>query len=638
VNNPLAVSFVLLSLAIPAIWLAGRALAATVTRDRTALAVLSPGVGLALWLLAIHVIGRSLRSFSIGLVAGTLIVASGGLIGAYAARRRGPLAPTLTGSVPPRWMWLGALVAIALMAPAAFLWAIHDEVYTTGHMSISAQMQNDTYPPRHMTFPAFELRYHYGFNLLVSVTTALTRLELHDAIDAVLLVCWGYSFCLAWALGERIAGRGRGPLAATVTLFGGGLPIFCSMAFPPPIENIIGLCRVERLWPNPPITSNFFQHPWTLGIPIGLCAVLVAMERSALYSRRLLVLGVLLTLLSMTQFVLFLTLSCALLAQELFASPRGPSSWLERLAGGGISLNRALALAALLGVAALATTRLGAFFAERPGDATGGTLFLHPGITDTAQGTLKWLFLTYGLLLPLGLIGLFFIPRARILLASLIGGSMLILCLVRVQGSWDIVKFATVAALALSFTSSVTIAKIARIRPRWLGRPLAVIALSGSIAAGVAYPIVFGIELKGIPSSFRKRLVHPPANDAKVMQFLRTRIRPGDVVYRRKQFSDAYAQWGGLPQPWVDGYATVFGFDARHIRPRQALLRDLPDDPDAYLQQGMRWLVLDSTDSRLTQHTLGWISAGRAREVYRADGLRVVEITPAPAPPEPRAR
>ena len=44
-------------------------------------------------------------------------------------------------------------------------WAFHDEQLYTGHTGIISQIQNGHYPPRHMTFPELEYRYHYGFDL-----------------------------------------------------------------------------------------------------------------------------------------------------------------------------------------------------------------------------------------------------------------------------------------------------------------------------------------------------------------------------------------------------------------------------------------------------------------------------------------
>ena len=41
------------------------------------------------------------------------------------------------------------------------------------HLSTAAQLQNDVYPPRYPTFPAWELRYHYMFNVLTATLSAL---------------------------------------------------------------------------------------------------------------------------------------------------------------------------------------------------------------------------------------------------------------------------------------------------------------------------------------------------------------------------------------------------------------------------------------------------------------------------------
>lgn len=623
--SPLPVAFALLSLALPLIWLAGRALAATMGGARSARAVVAPALGLSLWLLAIHASGRLARSFSVGLVVGTLVVALGGLVAALRARGRGVADPG-PGAPLSRWCWLGAVVAAGVMAPAALRWALHDELTTTGHMSIPAQLQNDTYPPRHLTFPSFELRYHYAFDLLVAVTTALTRLRVDHAIDAVLLACWGYSWCLLWVLGERLGGRrGSGFLAASVTLFGGGMPFFSGPGFPPPVATILGVFNVDDMWPNPPLTSYVFQHPWTLGLPLGLAALLVATERRCRAAPRLVVLGVLLVMLSITQFVLFLTLTGALAAQELFSGGLACRRGFGRLFGAGLSVGRALGFAVLLAGVFLVAPRLGGFF-NAPPDGAGSGLVVHLGVTSTLRGDVVWLFVSYGLLLPLGLAGLALLPRARVLLAALIAGSLAILNLLRVEQTWDIAKFGTVAAIALSVSASAAIAWLGSRRPRVLWLPVAAALFAGATAAGVAYPVIFGLKLRGIPGLFHREAAPlPPADDAAV-RWLRTHVKPGELVYRRESASLGYALWGGLPQVWIDWNVPAFGFSPARIASRQRLFQEVPAGPEPYLAEGVRWLVLDAGDAKLKRRAAAWIQAGRAREVLAPAGLAVVEI------------
>jgi hypothetical protein len=95
-----------------------------------------------------------------------------------------------------------------------------------------------------------------------------------------------------------------------------------------------------------------------------------------------------------------------------------------------------------------------------------------------------------------------------------------------------------------------------------------------------------------------------------------------------------YALWGGLPPLWLSGEETAFGFSPRRIAARRRLLASLPEEVDAYLQQGVRWLVLEPNDRRMAEHAAGWIEEGRAKQVARAGPLRIVELLR--GPPSPR--
>src|SRR5262249_21809291 len=132
------------------------------------------------------------------------------------------------GGTDRRWMWLSALFVTAYLAPSAIGWSFHDELFVTGHLSMASGIENGIYPPRHLSFPQLELRYHYGFDLLVAAVGSILRLNADRTIDLITLVAWGYSWCLAWAIGERFVGRGWGGGTAAVMLFGGGLPLFSS--------------------------------------------------------------------------------------------------------------------------------------------------------------------------------------------------------------------------------------------------------------------------------------------------------------------------------------------------------------------------------------------------------------------------
>jgi len=68
----------------------------------------------------------------------------------------------------------------------------------------------------------------------------------------------------------------------------------------------------------------------------------------------------------------------------------------------------------------------------------------------------------------------------------------------------------------------------------------------------------------------------PGGAEANAIAWIRTRIRPGEIVYRNAASTYSFAQWGGLPQPWIQWTARAFGFSAAH--PRRSSSRRLSDD------------------------------------------------------------
>ena len=245
-------------------------LAKGTTDNRRVACFLSPGLAAAAWLLSVHFAARWAGSLRIGLWAGTLTGAAVGLLGwAYATWRRpagsgGDRAAGPRDAAGLRNMVLSALAATAIIAPMTLSWAFHDEQLYTGHTGIIAQLQNDHYPPRHMTFPELEYRYHYGFDLAAAAVTAVLRVSPGVAIDIITLLSWSYTWCLLWVLGDELLRRGRGWLTAVITLFGGGLPYLLALPDGYYVARFVMICEVGGMDLNPPMISYFFQHPGPL--------------------------------------------------------------------------------------------------------------------------------------------------------------------------------------------------------------------------------------------------------------------------------------------------------------------------------------------------------------------------------------
>ena len=399
----------------------------------------------------------------------------------------------------------------------------------------------------------------------------------------------------AWAIGERLIGPRWGLATATVVLFGGGMPVF-SMA-PSLVWRLTGHSSVGGFDLNPPIVSYFFQHPWTLGFPLAFATILVVGQRDAATRwTRLGTIGILLVTLSFCQVVLFLCLAGALLANEMVA---------EAKAGGWkASLMPLLPFAGVV----LVASRLRGFFVESPATAAEAMLEFRPfAMGGSLEGWASWHLQTFGLLLPLGVAGLFLLARERLLLALLLAGSLVVLNTFQYRFSWDVVKFATVASLALALgaaASPPTPVPASSAVPRYHSRQSRHRRAVGCRL--LLFPAVVGFYGKG--TKFKRPVTLAP-DDELAVDWLRRNVRAGEIVYRKSPASLGYAQWGGLPQLIRDADAYHFGVPRSLIKERMEFVRTPVHDRDreALLRQRVRWLVLGPDETLWMHMVTPWI-------------------------------
>jgi hypothetical protein len=592
-----------LLLLLPLVWRAAYAFAVVATRDRRLARFLSPGVALAGWLLAIHVVGLATHSFTAGLFASTVLLAAAGV-----ASLRVPLPSTEPAERTSRWLWLGVLLAAPLVLAPEFWWSKHDECLLTGHISIPAEIQNGFYPPHHITFPVYELRYHYGVDLAAAaVSSVLGRLDVPTTVHALAFVLWGYSFCLYWLLGERlVGGRASGPVTAACVLFAGGAPYFCRPTSPS-LDYLTSMCTAGGTWITPPLVSNFVQHPWSLGVPL-FAMVLLLTTRFAVAGPSpagWALLSVVVLVLSFSQVVLFLCVVPALVAAGALARGEG-------------RLRRIAILLAWGAAMVLAARSLHAFFAH-VAEPSEGRLELHPFWLDTsAREWLAWHAQAFGALVPLGIAG-FFVLRGpqRVLLAILAVGSLLVRDLFRYTPGWNIVKFSVVTQIVLALAAAAALCWAFE-RPR-----LRVPAALGMLACtffGLAWPLALTANRPArgcLPDA-------PSPADQAAIDFLRAHVGAGEGVFR-SEGADVYAMRGGLPQPTWDWGAEKFGFGQRLFEDRRRLIAH-PSDFDALEGQGFRWLVLGPRDAALMHAAQTWIDENRAERVAEFSPLVVVRL------------
>jgi hypothetical protein len=608
VTSPIPWFFAVLALALPAVLFTGLVAARRVTRDAALLMVLAPTLALAIWLLTVHGIGLATRSFVVALTLGTLLVA--GLGPLLRDRREGPS----ESPVDRRAVLERAAVILLVALPVvriAFGWQFHDEDLLTGHMSIPAEIENDIYPPRHLTFAQVELGYHYGFDLLTACLATVLRLPVERAIDVASVGLWVLTAGLVGALGDCLLAPRRGWIAIVTTLFGGGVP-FCLEATQHGIKDPLGFCTIHGEAIASPLLSNFFQHPWALGVPLSLAMWLV-FTTAPRGTPRLVVLSLLALALSFAHIVLFVTICVSLGSAELL------TLWRRR--GPLVDVLSAMAS----GVAVFAGAVVLDGFSRAPPWQSGVPFELRLGVVRGF--VLPWHVQSFGLLLPIGLVGLLLLPSRSPIRAALV--SFFVVCLVALnvahyKYSGDSVKFGGALALALGLGAAVVVDWLAR---RSLRIIAAMVAL-GVTAGGLAFAFVFTALPSSARTVFRRLDVALAPDDDAAASFLRRRIRSGEVVYRRSGPARGYALLAGLPTAWVDWGVAGFGYPRAWRTARTELLRSLPDTPAPWRNEGIVWFALDNDDTKLNALTATWIAEGTAAPLATFGTVHLVRLTP----------
>ncbi len=607
-----------LLLLFPGILLSAWEISCRVTPKRRLRELLTPGLAAVMWLVCTHLAGRVLRSYTGAVVAGTAVPGLVGYALALWRLTRPARAPAPASPPEPRyspWMYVGMAVGTALIFPAAWNWCFHDEAGATGHLALIYEMQRGIYPPRNLTFPQLEMPYHYGFDVAAAFVSTIFDLTPLHAIDVVTMTSWAYSWCLFWAIGHELFGRGGGPACAFLTLLGGGFPYYCAGNFNASTTlsgHLANVCFEGESLLNPTLISYFFQHPWSFGIPlVGLVGLWLA--ASKLRSRfDYLVAFLLLVALDISQFAAWSAIMPILGVAILLGAKRQDG---RRLVGWLI----------LLGGVFLLARYLGGFWSHH--HTTSFSLRVHAGINASLLSTLLWNLRTFGPLL-VGLVGIPFLDRAnrpRVFYAQVALGGMLI-CNIFVYGkSWDIVKFATFASIGFGVLTAGVVVRWLRSR-LVLARVAAVTTLIASGLSAFGFLLIVDADLSpasvGWIFSCSEGMV---GAENQAADWLRRHMRPSDVMYRSASASGTYVTYAGIAQMWL-GNAPALPIPDDLIASRTKLIDTLPPDPQPYRHEGLRYFVIDGADGKLEKIVRSWEARGLAHERARFDFLRIVEI------------
>jgi hypothetical protein len=620
---------VLLTLALPGVWLLGWQLAGGLAVGPNLRHLLAPAAALAALVVAVGALGRASGSFRFALCAGTLALAAMGAAWRWRDKGggAGEAAPSDDGAASGRRLVLTGAIAALPVAYLTLAADFFDDFNPTGHRSLVAQFQNDVFPPRHQVFPEYPFRYHYGFNLVAAALTAFFRLPVPWAIDLLVIGGFLWSWCLAWRLGERLAGPRAGAWTALAALLGGGaffwLIGYADWAKDGAVGRVVGGNRL-----NFPVVMYFFQKPFAIGFPLALALMRAAAAPAEprRWWRRTWLLAVVLAALYLVQEALFVTVGLSLAAQELIAQ-RKP---------------RALAPFAL--ALALAVPLGGVLFAAMPaGDGLPLRLRFWPAQGDPG-GVLAWYLLTTGLLVPLGIAGLFRMTALRTFFALLMAGSFAAPLVFEDPFSWDIVKLATIGQLAAGLAAGPALAQMAAARS---GPRLAVLALT--VALIVASPLGYlGYWIREVvrPTpeiGLRLRLQRQlPHNEhwTSLLGWLRRNAALDGTVHaanpRLAQMVLLAGLGGSGPSRWQD---RQFGIPRERIARRQAHLQALPPEAARWRSEGVRWVLVGPGD-RFDPTVARWVSQGEALPVTSAGPWRLYRLhaPPAAGPPPARAR
>jgi hypothetical protein len=571
---------------------------------------------LVLALLPTHVVALPTGSLSIGLTTAWAAVGGAGYV--WAALHRGQLLHAFRSVGYPRSWRRFAVTALAILpiVPPTILANFSDEANFGGHDSIIAQLQNGVYPPRYLYEPSLPLRYHYGFDLAGAIVTGLLRLRLDQAIDLLTLALWPCMFLLLWRVGERVGSRRAGLFVAFTVCFAGGWPLLAGIGSSP-----CALCARNGLKINPPFIHYYFQHPWSLGVPI-FC--LVILQRAALPRARARILGLAalicsLVMLSLAEVVLFVTTVAALGLTELWRVAR----------------QRDLTAVATLG--ALAVTLIGAkliggFFVSGPFPPAGGILATGFSLNDFSKhhavlGQVQWNAASFGILIVLGWVGLLRAQRDKVFLMILAALSLSIVNALHYRYSWDIVKFGTVGFIGLAIGAGIALSDLAAWADRF-HRRLAFMALfAATVGQGIVYPylLTFGSFNPQGRRPYSMQMIRPyfsrsypvDPDDARAVSFLRAHMAPAEIVYLTEPKSEPYAIWGGLPTQnsvYVEKGEDddVYGLGRKKLAARWDLDRVSGDWFERLAAQHVTWVVTDAADVAIN---IALDSRGHGRQV-----------------------
>jgi hypothetical protein len=595
-------------------------------------ATLGLGLGVSGFVVPTALVGRLTGHLDPGLAAAALAGV------ALAALGRG-LAPSPGAAAPAGVRWGVAAVlatSLAVYGYVATQYQMHDEHAVYGHKSMVEQLRRGAYPPYYPSKPEQEARYHYGFDVVAGALARAYGLSSDDAIDLVCLLLVAFMGLGAAAVAADAGAVRSAPLAALAIHFGAGLAFVLLAGVPGRHPR----CLVQYHHPScdvelfPTQLLNVFQHPVSMGVPLLLVLVLLlprvvtlplpSVPRAALAGAALLTLGAA----AVGQFVYYaLGALAAAAAAPLWAWRRGRGAWV------GVAWLGAL-LVASLGLAY----------------ALGGMLADNPSIDPNLVGRREvlgfpektpWAGILWHHAVNLG-VGFLLLPvfawaalRRRqpgvlMLLAFAVGG-ILVAHLFVYTRSWDIVKFPSAAAYALSLLYVVVVDGALAARPWpwvWARRGGAALVVGSGVLAAVyvAWPLQGSLRLYDVGRWTGDALV------AETIGWWRGHgYRSEDVIYAQGNVARELSVFGGLSVVAEDADLYYMGVRREELYAQRSAVQRVRArmDPQALQALGVKWLMFSNEELA---------NLGVEAQAALADPARFDVVATFPAEPERRTR
>jgi hypothetical protein len=542
---------------------------------------------ISIWLIFVIYSGLVSESFVSAMFFGSVLTFTTSLVLDFYLKKYTKLNFEIT---PPkqsksrRWMWLSAILTSLMVYYIAVNGNFHDEGFVNGHKAIIAQLQNNYFPPRNLLLPSIDLRYHFGFDLLSAALTGITRCSVDHAIDFFSTASWFYCWIGLWVLGEKLfTSSYAGFCVAACTLFGGGLgPILGVLLTDFRWEvQLTGLFDMHTgIVVNPPIMSYFFQHPFAAGFPVVVSILLLVSEKQVENKvLNQLVLVFLFVALYFCQSILFLTLFPTLF---LFLI-----NYRKQFYSG---------ITAVLILALLFISGSGLLFSSSHFVDSSILHFRFWPMHAPIIGIGGWYVCTFGLMLYFAVLGFFYLKQMKPVFAYIILVSAGIPFFVVYGNTWDIVKFATVAAFYMGILTGGAIGILLE-RKRykvWVISGLVLCIYTGLLNAGIfIYKIQFG-------NKYYLKYDHVITDDhIKVINDLRELVKDNEMVFCEKKVARDFAVFGGLPVIYDEdpGIAKAFGLSEEYILKYFEMSEEKVFNESDFQKYNVTWIVNNNDDS-----------------------------------------